>query len=56
VATECRIYLSKHGIDLTAEQQPKTNKALKYFSSLLEKSMDDDAASSSDGNSPSAQG
>jgi hypothetical protein len=34
VAAETRIFLSQNGIDLTAEQQPKTTKALKYFSSL----------------------
>lgn len=31
VAAETRNFLASHGVDLTAEQQPKTNKALKYF-------------------------
>ena len=40
VAAETRNFLSGHGIDLTAEQQPKTNKALKHFSSLHKRSAD----------------
>lgn len=32
VAAECRSYLTGVGIDLTSEQQPKTNRALRYFS------------------------
>jgi hypothetical protein len=31
VATEARLYLSKHGIDLTGDQQTKTKTALEYF-------------------------
>jgi hypothetical protein len=31
VATEARLFLSKHGIDLTGEQQTKTKTALEYF-------------------------
>jgi hypothetical protein len=56
VAAETRNYLSRHGIDLTAEQQPKTNKALKYFSSLQKKSAAAKTESSGDGNSAPAKG
>ena len=56
VAAETRNFLVQHGIDLTAEQQPKTNKALKYFSSLQKKSAAAKLESSGDGNSPPAQG
>jgi hypothetical protein len=31
VAAEGRAFLASHGVDLTAEQQPKTRKALEYF-------------------------
>jgi hypothetical protein len=31
VAAEGRAFLTSHGVDLTAEQQPKTRKALEYF-------------------------
>ena len=37
IATETRDYLQKKGLDLTAEQQPKTNRALKHFTDLLKK-------------------
>jgi len=37
VAAETREFLKKKGLDLTAEQQPKTNRALKHFSDLLKK-------------------
>ena len=37
VAAETRAYLKKKGLDLTAEQQPKTNRALKHFTELLKK-------------------
>ena len=37
VAAETRDYLKKKGLDLTAEQQPKTNRALKHFTDLLKK-------------------
>ena len=37
VATETRAFLKKKGLDLTAEQQPKTNRALKHFTGLLKK-------------------
>jgi hypothetical protein len=37
VAAETREYLKKKGLDLTAEQQPKTNRALKHFTDLLKK-------------------
>ena len=37
VAAETRAYLKRKGLDLTAEQQPKTNRALKHFSELLKK-------------------
>lgn len=56
VAAETRNFLSQHGIDLTAEQQPKTTKALKYFSSLQKKAMVTKPESSGDGNSPPAKG
>jgi len=52
VAAETRNFIVQHGIDLTAEQQPKTNKALKYFSSLQKKSAAAKTESSGDGNSP----
>ena len=32
-----RAFMKKKGLDLTAEQQPKTNRALKHFSDLLRK-------------------
>jgi len=32
VTTEARRYLEAHGVDLTAEQAPKTKRALEYFS------------------------
>ena len=35
VAAETRVYLSQHGIDLSAEQETKTKKALDYFSAQL---------------------
>ena len=35
VAAETRKFLEKKGLDLTAEQQPKTNRALKHFTDLL---------------------
>src|SRR5262245_47479409 len=37
VAAEARAFLLKKGLDLTAEQQPKTNRALKHFTHLLKK-------------------
>ena len=37
VAAETRTFLKKKGLDLTAEQQPKTNRALKHFTDLLKK-------------------
>ena len=37
VATETRAFLKKKGLDFTAEQQPKTNRALKHFTDLLKK-------------------
>ena len=37
VAAETRDFLKKKGLDLTAEQQPKTNRALKHFTNLLKK-------------------
>ena len=55
VAAETRNFIVQHGIDLTAEQQPKTNKALKYFSSLQKKSAAAKTESSGDGNSPPAK-
>jgi hypothetical protein len=36
-AAETRAFLKKKGLDLTAEQQPKTNRALKHFTDLLKK-------------------
>lgn len=39
VAAETREYLKKRGLDLTAEQQPKTNRALKHFTDLLKKAQ-----------------
>jgi hypothetical protein len=35
VAAETRSYLKKKGLDLTADQQPKTNRALQHFTELL---------------------
>jgi hypothetical protein len=37
IAAETRRFLKKKGLDLTAEQQPKTNRALKHFTDLLKK-------------------
>jgi hypothetical protein len=37
VAAATRAFLKKKGLDLTAEQQPKTNRALKHFTDLLKK-------------------
>ena len=37
VAAETRDFLKRKGLDLTAEQQPKTNRALKHFTDLLKK-------------------
>jgi hypothetical protein len=37
VAAETRSFLKKKGLDLTAEQQPKTNRALRHFTELLKK-------------------
>ncbi|MGE5833759.1 MAG: adenylate cyclase [Acidobacteriota bacterium] len=37
VAARTLAFLKKKGLDLTAEQQPKTNRALKHFSNLLKK-------------------
>jgi hypothetical protein len=35
VATETRVYLAEHGIDLSGEQQTKTRTALEFFSGEL---------------------
>jgi hypothetical protein len=35
VAAKTLAFLKKKGLDLTAEQQPKTNRALKHFSDML---------------------
>jgi hypothetical protein len=35
VAAATRAFLKKKGLDLTADQQPKTNRALKHFSDLV---------------------
>ena len=37
LAAETRRFLKKKGLDLTADQQPKTNRALKHFSDMLKK-------------------
>jgi hypothetical protein len=37
VAAETRAFLKAKGLDLTAEQQPKTNRALRHFTDLLKK-------------------
>ena len=37
VAAETRDFLKRKGLDFTAEQQPKTNRALKHFTDLLKK-------------------
>jgi hypothetical protein len=37
VATEARVFLSEHGVNLYGEQETKTRKALAYFASELEK-------------------
>lgn len=55
VATETRLFLTERNIDLTAEQQPKTNKALKHFSSLQKKAAGDIQTPSGDDNSRSTQ-
>jgi hypothetical protein len=52
VAAETRNYLTQHGIDLTAEQQPKTNKALKYFATLQKKAAAAQPVESGDGKTP----
>ena len=39
VAAETRSFLKKRGLDLTADQQPKTNRALKHFTELLKKAQ-----------------
>jgi hypothetical protein len=36
-AAKTRAFLKKKGLDLTADQQPKTNRALKHFTDLLKK-------------------
>jgi hypothetical protein len=36
VAAETRIFLTKHDIDLSGDQAPKTLKALEYFSEHLD--------------------
>jgi hypothetical protein len=36
VATETRVFLSEHGIDLSGEQQTKTKKALQYFATAMQ--------------------
>src|SRR3954468_10844037 len=35
VAAEARVFLARHGVDLSADQQTKTAKALKFFSPRL---------------------
>lgn len=40
VAAETRDFLKRKGLDLTADQQPKTNRALKHFTELLKKVQD----------------
>ena len=40
VAAETRDFLKRKGLDLTADQQPKTNRALKHFTDLLKKVQD----------------
>ena len=37
VATEARVFLTEHGVDLYGEQETKTRKALAYFASELKK-------------------
>jgi hypothetical protein len=56
VAAEAKSFLLQRGIDLTAQQQPKTTKALKYFSSLLQKSPAVEAAPPGDGSPVTVQG
>jgi hypothetical protein len=34
-AAEARVFLARHGVDLSADQQTKTAKALKFFSARL---------------------
>jgi hypothetical protein len=36
IATETRVFLTEHGIDLSAEQETKTKKALEFFSTQLQ--------------------
>ena len=36
IATETRVFLTEHGIDLSAEQETKTKKALEFFSKQLQ--------------------
>jgi hypothetical protein len=40
VAAETRAFLTKHGVDLTGEQQTKTKKALQYFTKQLRQEGD----------------
>lgn len=40
IAAETRDFLQRKGLDLTADQQPKTNRALKHFTELLKKVQD----------------
>ena len=56
VAAESRHFLAQNHIDLTAEQQPKTTKALQYFSSLQRISRDDNPAESAGDIPPSVPG
>jgi hypothetical protein len=55
VVAETRNFLVQHGIDLTAEQQPKTNKALKHFSALQKQSMEAKQIASGNDHAHSAQ-
>jgi hypothetical protein len=56
VSAESRIYLTQHNVDLTSEQQPKTNKALKHFASQLKSAADNAMAASGDGSARATQG
>ena len=38
VATEVRVFLMERGVDLSGEQEPKTKKALEFFSEQLQHS------------------
>jgi hypothetical protein len=40
IATETRVFLTEHGIDLSSEQETKTKKALEFFSKQLQETAE----------------